>query len=189
MDDIGILLEKARAFHGEVCPGIVMGTRMTIAAMRELGMDPLVHNRDLIVYVEIDRCATDAIQAITGVTLGHRTLKFLDYGKFAATFADASTGRAFRVAALPKKNNGEQDFKEISRQLMTIPESEIFTIEAVEITIPPQDLPGFPTHKDVCSQCGEQILDRREIIRDGRVLCKNCLNGSYYSRKKDHGES
>lgn len=81
-----ILLEKAKKFHGGMCPGIVIGTRMTIAGLRELGMNPFKKNHELIVYAEIDRCLTDAIQAITGVTLGHRTLKYMDYGKFAATF-------------------------------------------------------------------------------------------------------
>ncbi len=65
MSDFDILLEKGRNFHGEVCPGIVLGTRVAMAGMRELGMDPFVRNRDLMVYVEIDRCMADAVQAVT----------------------------------------------------------------------------------------------------------------------------
>ena len=61
---------------------------MTLAAMKALGMDPAVKNKNLIVYAEIDRCMTDAVQVITGCSLGHRSLKYIDYGKFAATFVD-----------------------------------------------------------------------------------------------------
>ena len=48
----------------------------------------------MIVYAEIDRCMTDAVQVITGCSLGHRSLKYIDYGKFAATFVNTDTGRA-----------------------------------------------------------------------------------------------
>lgn len=181
MDLIDILLQKAKEFHGEICPGIVMGTRMTMAGMRELGMDPLQKNHNLIVYVEIDRCATDAIQAITGVSLGHRSLKHMNYGKFAATFIDTGSGRAVRIAALPKKPDQSRDMKEVAKMICTAPEEEIFRVQKVSITVPPEDLPGFPTHKDVCSRCGEEIMDRKEIVIDGKAVCKNCAHGSYYT--------
>jgi len=180
MSDFEILLEKAKAFHGDACPGIVMGTRMTIAGMRELGMNPLEKNHDLIVYVEIDRCATDAIQAITGVSLGHRTLKNRDYGKFAATFVDTRSGKAIRVVGIPKNGEKEQDFSAIAQKLATVPESDLFTIQKVTVTIPDEDKPGLPTHKEFCSTCGEQILDRRGVNTNGKIQCKNCASGSYY---------
>lgn len=181
MSDFETLLEKAKAFHGDVCPGIVMGTRMTIAGMRELSMNPMEKNHDLIVYVEIDRCATDAIQAITGVTLGHRTLKHRDYGKFAATFVDSKSGKAVRIAAIPKKGEQEPDFRAIAQKLATVPESDLFTIQKVRVNIPDEDMPGLPTHKEFCSTCGEQILDSREVNTNGLIQCKDCAFGSYYA--------
>lgn len=181
MEPIDILLQKAKEFHGEICPGIVMGTRMTIAGLRELGMDPLAKNYDLIVYVEIDRCATDAIQAITGVSLGHRTLKHMNYGKFAATFVNAGTGKAVRIAALPKRPDQPRDMKEVARMVCTAPEEELFLIQQVTVTIPPEDMPGFPTRKDRCSRCGEEIMDGRELHQNDRTLCRNCGEGSYYT--------
>ncbi|PWR71255.1 FmdE family protein [Methanospirillum lacunae] len=181
MSTIDILLQKAKEFHGEICPGIVMGTRMTIAGMRELDMDPLLKTQDLIVYVEIDRCATDAIQAITGVSLGHRSLKFMNYGKFAATFINTQTGKAVRVSALPKNSDQPKDMKEVAKMICNAPEEEIFKIQKVHVDIPKEDLPGFPTHKDVCSRCGEGIMDSKEIIIEGKAVCKNCAQGSYYT--------
>lgn len=181
MDMLHTLLEKAKAFHGDVCPGIATGTRMTIAGMRELGMNPLEHNHDLIVYVEIDRCATDAIQAITGCTLGHKTLKFVNYGKFAATFIDTRTNNAVRIATYPKKPDQPKDMDALREMILTAPEEELFSIQRVSVHIPPGDLPGFPTSITRCSMCGEQIMDGKEVELQGSVLCKNCAGESYYT--------
>jgi len=182
MDSLNILLEKAKEFHGDICPGIATGTRMTIAGMRELGMDPLTHNRDLIVYVEIDRCATDAIQAITGCTLGHKTLKQLNYGKFAATFIDTRTGKAVRIATYPKKPDQPSDMNELKEMILTAPEKELFSIQQVSVDIPEGDMPGFPTSITTCSRCGEQIMDGKEVVSNNTLFCKNCVGDSYYKR-------
>jgi len=125
MHTIDILLEKAKRFHGDVCLGILLGTRLAIIGMRVLGMDPLVKNRDLIVFVETDRCVTDAIQAITGCSLGHRTMKFINYGKAAATFVDLKTNKAVRVAVLKKPKKTDYSFEVFK----TISEKELFKIE------------------------------------------------------------
>lgn len=182
MSDYDILFNKAKAFHGHVCAGIVLGTRLTIAGMRELGMNPHEPQKNLIVYMEIDRCGTDAVQAITGCSLGHRSLKFRDYGKFAATFVDMKSGKAVRIAVDEKKRaeHDVMDPKEMLRHLATVPEDEILKIERVSITIPEDDIPGFPRQKTVCSKCGERIMDGRQVTHDGKVLCKSCANGAYY---------
>jgi len=182
MSDYAIAFEKARKFHGHVCPGIVLGTRLTLAGLRELGMNPHEHNRDLIVFMEIDRCGTDAVQAITGCTLGHRTLTFRDYGKVAATFFDLATMRAVRVA-VSAKNRKEHDLldpKGVPAVLASAPEEEILKIEKVRVDLSDNDIPGRPRQKSVCSACGEYIMDGREDCTGGKILCKNCAGQSYY---------
>lgn len=176
------LFKKAKKFHGHVCPGIVLGTRLTIAGMRELGMKPQKRNPGLLVYIEIDRCGADAVQAITGCSLGHRTLKYKDYGKFAATFVDMTTGNAVRVA-VDEKYRAEHDKlekREVIKVLSECPEGEILKIEKVRIDIPENDIPGFPRGQTVCSRCGERVMDHREDIVNNHVLCRNCANESYY---------
>lgn len=192
MDDITLYLEKGREFHGEVCPGIVMGTRIALAGMRELGMNPDDRNRDLMVYVEIDRCMADAIQAVTGISMGHRTLKYKDYGKFAATFLDLASGKAVRVSAAegprdpptPADNNkeGKPDMKGMVDKLTKVPEDELLIIEEVKVDIGEHDIPGFPKYKAYCQECGDRVLDKREVIVDGRTLCKACAEGPYYKK-------
>ena len=183
MSDYEILFNKAKAFHGHVCPGIVLGTRLTIAGMRELGMNPHEQNRNLIVYLEIDRCGADAVQAITGCSLGHRNLKFMDYGKFAASFVDTGTGNAVRVA-VDEKNRAEHDrldLKDVIQLLGEIPEPEILKIERVQITVPEDDLPGSSRHKETCSVCSEQVMDNRVIMAGEKIMCRNCGIKSYYT--------
>lgn len=183
MNDYEVLFNKAKAFHGHVCPGIVLGTRLAIAGLRELGMDPHKENRNLIVYMEIDRCGADAVQAITGCSLGHRNLKFRDFGKFAAVFVDIGTGKAVRVA-INEKDRAKHDLletKEVIKCLGEIPEPEILKIERVQIDIPDDDIPGFPHHKETCSVCGEQVMDNRHVTVNGKVLCRNCGAKPYYT--------
>jgi formylmethanofuran dehydrogenase subunit E len=182
--DRDLLLEKAKQFHGDLCAGIILGTRMTIAGMRELGMNPLEKNRDLMVYVEIDRCVADAIQAITGCSLGHRTLKYKPYGKFAATYIDLATGNAVRVAILEKKRTektGREAMKEAVTILLNEPEPNLMRITKVHVTVPDGDMPGMPKHRARCSKCNEMVLDDKEQLLDGTVLCGNCAHGSYYT--------
>jgi formylmethanofuran dehydrogenase subunit E len=183
MSDYEILFNKAKAFHGHVCGGIILGTRLTLAGMRELGMNPHEHQPHLVVYLEIDRCGADAVQAITGCSLGHRNLKFMDYGKFAATFVDTATGRAIRVAVDEKDRAAHEkvEQKEMFRLLGEIPESEILKIERVQVDIPEDGMPGSPRHKETCSVCGEQIMNNRQIIVAGEVMCRNCGIKSYYT--------
>jgi formylmethanofuran dehydrogenase subunit E len=186
MSDLDILLDKAKNFHGDLCAGIVLGTRMTMIGMRELGMNPMERNRNLIVYVEIDRCITDAIQAITGCSLGHRSLKYRPYGKFAAIYINMKTGDAVRVSVVEKKRTdktGSEAMKEAIKILLEAPEADLFRIKKVQVAIPDGDMPGMPKRRARCSRCNEMIVDDKEVTVDGIVLCGNCAHGSYYTEK------
>jgi formylmethanofuran dehydrogenase subunit E len=180
------LLEEAARFHGDVCPGQVLGVRMTVAGCREVGIErPRAAAKRLVVLVEIDRCATDAIQALTGVSLGKRTLKHVDYGKMAATFVDAASGRAVRLAA-------REDARWIAARLAPaapdprraqiaaygrMDEADLLDVAAVEV------LPGWldrPRVRVRCAACGEGVNYAREIVRGGRPLCRACAGERYY---------
>jgi formylmethanofuran dehydrogenase subunit E len=91
-------LKIAESFHGKTCVGLVLGTRIALAGLQRLEVNDPSQERDLIVFVEIDRCLADAIQAITRCTFGKRKLKYLDYGKFAATFVVTSKNKSLRVS-------------------------------------------------------------------------------------------
>jgi formylmethanofuran dehydrogenase subunit E len=179
-NDFEFYLKKAGDFHGHVCAGIALGTKMTLAAMKALGLDPQVRNKNLIVYAEIDRCMTDAVQVITGCSLGHRSLKYVDYGKFAATFINLDTGRAVR-ATIREGFDSSGPIEEVSRTIAQMPDSDLVILQDVRVAIPETDLPGRPKKRAYCSACGERIMDGREVVRGDRVLCRACAQGKYYS--------
>lgn len=189
--------QLAAQAHGHMCAGQVLGLRMALLGLRLLGIeDPTGRDRKrLVTFVEIDRCATDAIGVVTGCRLGKRALKFLDYGKMAATFVDLETGSAVRVAALEtSKQRAREMFPEIedkNRQQMTayrqLPDAELFDARRVRVRVGPEDLPGFKGPRVVCGRCGEGVSFRREVLVEGETLCRACVGGGYYETLPDHG--
>jgi formylmethanofuran dehydrogenase subunit E len=182
MNDFEFYLQKAGDYHGHVCAGIALGTKMTLAAMKALGMNPGIKNKNLIVYAEIDRCMTDAVQVITGCSLGHRSLKYIDYGKFAATFINLDTGKALR-ASIKESFDSNGPIEEVSHKIARTPDSDMVILQEVRVNIPETDLPGPPRGKAICAVCEERIMDGRDVIREGKTICRACAGGKYYNEK------
>src|SRR6516164_239986 len=107
-------LELAAVAHGHICAGQVLGVRLAMLGVRELGLDPIADRKRIVTFVEVDRCVTDAVALVANCRLGKRALKFRDWGKVAATFCDLKTGRAVRIAA---KESSKQAAKELYPQL------------------------------------------------------------------------
>jgi formylmethanofuran dehydrogenase subunit E len=191
--DFEKLLEESVRTHRHLCPGQVLGVRMSMLGLKMIGIqDPKGKNRkDIIVFVEIDRCATDAIQSVTGCTAGKRSLKLVDYGKMAATFVNLKTGKAWRILALEEsKDRAKHYFPEMENKYecqteayKVMPDEELFRCKEVHVAIPEEDMPGRPVRRVRCEQCGEHIQDRRDVEVDGRTLCKSCAYGGYYNRE------
>jgi formylmethanofuran dehydrogenase subunit E len=188
MKDFQSLLQAAAERHGHLCAGQVLGVRMALRGLAELGLEPESARKRLIVFVEIDRCATDAISSVTGCSLGKRTLKHVDYGKMAATFVDSVTDRAVRVVALDSAREHAAAYAPAGLSkgaaelaaYQIMPESELFTVQEVSVRIPEFDRPGKPLRRVACDRCGEGINDGREIQLDGETLCRACAHGAYY---------
>lgn len=179
-------IDLAERAHGHLCAGQILGVRMAMHGLALLGLDDPrgAHRKRLVTYVEIDRCATDAIGVVTGCRLGKRALKFLDFGKMAATFCDLETGRAVRVVALEtsKARAAEcyPDLAPVSRQQMAayreLPDEELFSHEWVRVRIGADDLPGYKGERIFCAQCGERVNFNRQIGE----LCRACAGQRYY---------
>ena len=191
--DFDALVAEAEIAHGHLCAGQILGVRMAMLGLDRLGIDDPkgADRKRLVTFVEIDRCATDAIAVVTGCRLGKRALKFRDWGKMAATFVDLKTGKAIRVAAKESsKERAREMYPEIegknAQQMHAyreMPEADLFTEQWVKVPIEAREMPGYKSGRIVCAECGEGINYDREIIRDGRVLCGGCadLAGRYYS--------
>ncbi|MDP2278583.1 MAG: FmdE family protein [Nitrospirota bacterium] len=191
MLDFESLLNESVRIHGHLCPGQVLGVKMSMLGLRETGIDdPKGKDRkSLIVFVEMDRCATDAVQSVTGCSLGHRTMKFMDYGKMAATFVNLKTGKAVRVVAKEEsREKAKKYFPEIADKYKAqleaykvMSDKELFEVMNVRINIKPEDMPGRPLKRVPCDMCGEYVQDMREMHKNGKVLCRPCAEGGYYA--------
>jgi len=193
MLDFETCLNAVRAFHGHCCAGSILGTRMAILGLHEIGIaDPKGADRkNLLVFVEMDRCASDAILAVTGCHPGKRTLKILDFGKMAATFVNLKTGKTVRIAAKNREGNAVRTREDIEKSPHTeeyamLPLEELFEVREVRVELKPEDLPGRPLLVVTCEACGERVMDMRHVYRDGKTLCRPCAAGeNYYTPQKE----
>jgi formylmethanofuran dehydrogenase subunit E len=183
-------LQLAAVAHGHLCAGQVLGVRLAMLGLRELGItDPIAERKRIVTYVEIDRCMTDAIGLVANCRLGKRALKFRDWGKVAATFVDLQTGQAIRIAARESskevarnmypelsKNEGQQKaYAELSEEVL-------FDKKWVKVEVKAHDMPGYKGPRVICVECGEGINFAREVLQDGRTLCRACAGETYYSQ-------
>ena len=183
-------LDEAAVAHGHLCAGQVLGVRMALLGLKKLNIeDPKGKDRKrLVTFVEIDRCATDAVGVVTGCRLGKRALKFRDWGKMAATFVDLESGKAVRIAAresskeLAKSMHPEIPEKNKQQMLayQEMPDEQLFQSQWVHVELPPEEMPGYKGERVVCAQCGEGINFQREVRRGGKSLCRACAGERYY---------
>src|SRR5437660_8300868 len=192
MKSLDEYLRDAEQAHGHLCAGQVLGVRLAMLGLKKLGIeDPHGNKEDrkrLVTFVEIDRCATDAVGVVTGCRLGKRALKFRDWGKVAATFVDVRDGKAIRIAA-------KESSKALARQLhpevvskneqqmlayREMSDDDLFATQWVKVELPPEEFPGYKGERITCTACGEGINFRREVRREGKILCRSCAGESYY---------
>lgn len=194
--DLKSLLEESVKVHGHLCPGQVLGVRMSMLGLSSIGIaDPKGSDRkSLIVFVEMDRCATDAVQSVTGCSLGKRSMKFMDFGKMAATFYNINSGKAVRVLAREEARDlaldlfldtpgkpGKKDKYAVQLEAYKImPDKDLFDTMPVKISLKPEDMPGRPLSRVRCIKCGEHVQDRREISTPVGTVCKSCDGQGYY---------
>lgn len=182
-------LEAAVGFHGHMCGGLALGARAAEIGLRELGAAP----GEMVVQVETHTCSADAIQALTGCTLGNGKLFYRDYAKNAYTFW-APDGRAVRLVARPDRARpqefwdsfariqggtaGEDELRSFfadqqawSAQILQAADEELFSIDAVQEPVPTRPMVSAPV---VCQECGEATMGAWTLERDGRTLCVAC---------------
>lgn len=200
MQSFEALLREAEVAHGHLCAGQILGVRMAMLGCERLGInDPKGADRKrLVTFVEIDRCATDAIAVVTGCRLGKRAIKFRDWGKMAATFVDLDSPlppagdtpvyRAVRIAALESSKERARELyphieQKNQQQMLAyreLPEADLFSEQWVRVPLHPREMPGYKSARMTCEQCGEGInYDRQAALpgeHTGRILCRGCAS-------------
>lgn len=201
MQDFDTLLQGSAQAHGHLCPGQVVGVRMAMLGCRLIGLDEpsqMPQIKKIIVYIEIDRCAADAIAYVTGVKLGRRSLKFMDHGIMAATFVNLESGKAVRIVSTESARNKAAEYApdivDDTRQQQleaykVMPDEALFSIERVKVDVPIHDMPGPSRFKTQCQQCGQMVRDKKEVLKNDKILCRPCALGTYYQPlKSEHDD-
>jgi formylmethanofuran dehydrogenase subunit E len=194
------LLREAGIAHGHLCAGQILGVRMAMLALRRLNIhdprkkflatgEPNPDRKRPVVFVEIDRCATDAIGVVTGARVGKRALKLRDWGKMAATFVDldakldADTYKAIRIVALESSKQRARDlYPSLDKNLQQmrayreLPDEDLFSEQWVRVPLPASEFPGYKGERLACARCGEGINFDRFIERDDERLCLACAD-------------
>jgi formylmethanofuran dehydrogenase subunit E len=190
------LLAASVAAHGHLCPGQIVGVRMAMLGLHLLNLEaPPTYPqlKQLIVFIEMDRCTGDAVAHVTGVKLGRRSLKFVDYGIMAATFINLETAQAYRVISSEEARDlapmyarpGLDQRQQQLEAYRVMPDSVLFRVQEVEVDLSPYDLPGPTRRKVACARCGQIVRDYREVIRDGLALCRPCAGGAYFANARE----
>ena len=188
MPDLETLLEISSRKHDHLCPRQILGVRIGLAGLKALGFAEPPAGKQLLVILETDGCFADGVGAATACSVGHRTLRVEDYGKAAATFVDCQTGRTLRVApALDIREQALACVPEEPRHYFAqmkayriMLDERMLSITEVQLATPVEQIVSRPSVRVTCAICGDEIMNGREIERDGMLLCRACSGGAYY---------
>ncbi|MDR3204574.1 MAG: FmdE family protein [Deltaproteobacteria bacterium] len=172
-------LDKALAYHGHMCSGLILGLRLVLKGLELLDLNPDEPQRDLMIFIETNRCLADAAYVVTGITLGRRRIIVYDFGQAAMTFLSLNTNRAFRVAANSAIRPPKTE-KDHAAFWSDYSDEEILSYQEVSVELKPENLPGKPLKRIRCPICGEDVTDGREVISNGQEICRCCAGQAYF---------
>lgn len=186
--DLEELLHASAALHHHLCPRQVLGVRMGMLAGKLLELDTPRRDKRLLALVETDGCAADGVAAASGCWVGRRTLRVIDFGKVAATFVDTIDGRALRIAPRPEIRLRAREYAPGAKSrwaaqlegYQRMPEQELLRAQEVRLVFSLARLLSKPGYRVACRACAEEILNEREVLREGMTLCRACAGESYY---------
>jgi len=190
-DQLSALLRKSASEHSHLCPRQVLGVRMGLAGLKALRLKAPLSTRTALVIIETGGCFADGIRAATGATVGHRTLRVEDLGKVAATFTNLKSGTSLRMTprldirtfALVYAPQEKRRYFAQLQGYQVMPDEELFIFQSVELRIPASQIISHQNARAVCSKCGEEIINERELVVEGMILCRTCAHGGYYRLK------
>lgn len=197
------LVEKAREFHGHICPFLVLGLRMSELAMERLGVVKagVVESieESIIAIVEVNNCLVDGVQIATGCSFGNNSLIYLDLGKNALTLFRRGSREGVRIYVdsekLIAKYFSEKAIKLFEKVVIKRKASteEIRELEELwkEIGYKMAELPEeefiiqiveiideierAPIFKSLrCSKCGELVAEPKTVKINNEMLCLAC---------------
>src|SRR5690606_23921660 len=182
MNHLETILNESASRHHHLCPRQVLGARMGLAGAAALTLTTPRTDKRLLVILETDGCFADGLEVATGCTVGHRTLKVVDYGKIAATFVDVKAQQAIRIAPQLEVREtawryAPEERRHYFAQLVgyqQMPDEELLTIQPVQLTQSIGQMVSRPGVRVNCTVCGEEILNEREVWQGAAAFCQAC---------------
>jgi formylmethanofuran dehydrogenase subunit E len=188
MRSLELILQKSAERHKHLCPRQVLGARMSLLAAEMLELELPRADKQLLVIAETDGCTVDGIIAVTGCHVGGRTLRILDFGKVAATFVDTHTEESIRIVPRTEARLLSRDYAPAARNnweamliaYQAMPVSELFSAQRVSLNMPLSKIVSRPGVIAICETCKEEIINGREVMNGGSILCCACAGNKYY---------
>lgn len=188
MNSLARILQESSSRHKHLCPRQVLGARMGLLAGKLLNLNLPRQDKNLLVIAETDGCTVDGLIASTGCHVGGRTLRILDYGKVAATFVNTKTEETIRIVPKPEIRSLARKYvlhamnkwESMLLGYQQMPDEVLFKILQVRLSVPTAEVLGRAGVKTICEVCEEEIINRREVVYEGVVLCQACAEVPYY---------
>jgi formylmethanofuran dehydrogenase subunit E len=182
------LLQTSSQLHHHLCPKQVLGVRMGLLAGKILDLELPQIGKRLLTIMETDGCSSDGIAVATNCWVGKRTMRIEDYGKVAATCVDTLTGKAVRILPAATARSLAQKYAPEAHNpwevflwgYQRMPDEELLAVTPVVLNIPVEKILSHPEHIATCQQCGEEIINERELHVGERILCRACAGFAYY---------
>ncbi|MCA9948409.1 MAG: TraR/DksA C4-type zinc finger protein [Anaerolineales bacterium] len=197
------LLKELSQMHRHLCPRQVLGIRMGLFGLRQMGLiesdyQPRYQNKrkQLLCIMESDGCGADGVAVATDCFVGNRTLRVLDYGKMACTLVDTHTEKMLRIIPHPNARQLAHQYAPNSASrwhtyldgYQIIPDHLLLITQDVILTQSISEILSRPGIRVNCAQCGEEIVNQREVIVNGRMLCRSCAGDSYFKKAEWNAE-
>jgi len=163
------LWKKCVEFHGHECPGLAIGFRACEIAVEKLNLT-FSKDEEVVCITENDACGVDAVQVITGCTMGKGNLLFKDRGKMAFSFIKRKTGEGIRVVLKP--SNREMSREERQKYILEAPQEDVFDIKPLNTKLPER---ARLFNSIVCEECGEATAEHRIRIQNNKKVCLDCF--------------
>jgi len=181
-------------FHGHACPGLALGYRVSVFALKELG--ERASDEELVAIVENNSCAVDAVQVLTGCTFGKGNLIFRDFGKQVYTFIKRPSGDGIRISidwSSPAETEEERlmwdryrrgERSEVvlktvhnrkARKMESIlhaRDEDLFSVRRGRMDLP-EEAKIYPSLR--CALCGEKVMEPRARVKAGEIVCMSCF--------------
>lgn len=163
------LWEKAAEFHGHKCPGLAIGYKVSLLALKHLEIKDDINDEDIVCIAETDACGVDAVQVILKATVGTGAMRIMYTGKQAFNIFNRKNGKKARFVLNDMQNFNSKE--ERMEYILSADEENLFTIKEVKMDFP-EKAKIFNSY--ICAECGEKTAENAVSLINGRYVCNSC---------------